>query len=150
MTVFPNPPASDAVARRIVGRLLAHIVGGTLELVDERGVERFGFDDSAAPATVAHPLRARITVNDLRFYARLLRDGSIGLGESYADGWWDADDLTAVLRLAQRSLAPTHAIRDRAIPSRAGSEPTRNATPAMSERTTTSATSCSGAFSTTR
>ncbi len=30
-----------------------------------------------------------ITVYDERFYNRVLRDGSLGLGESYMDGWWD-------------------------------------------------------------
>ena len=34
-----------------------------------------------------------ITVNDSRFYQRLLRDGVLGLGESYVDRWWDCDDL---------------------------------------------------------
>ena len=31
-----------------------------------------------------------ITVHDDRVYARILRDGSLGLGESYMDGWWDS------------------------------------------------------------
>jgi cyclopropane-fatty-acyl-phospholipid synthase len=30
-----------------------------------------------------------ITVHDPRFYARVLRHGSLGLGESYMVGWWD-------------------------------------------------------------
>jgi len=34
-----------------------------------------------------------IHINDERFYGRVLRDGSIGLGESYMDGWWDCDRL---------------------------------------------------------
>ena len=25
-----------------------------------------------------------------------MRGGSMGFGESYTDGWWDCDDLTAV------------------------------------------------------
>lgn len=32
-------------------------------------------------------------INDERFYKRVLRDGSLGLGEAYMDGWWDSDDL---------------------------------------------------------
>jgi cyclopropane-fatty-acyl-phospholipid synthase len=31
-----------------------------------------------------------IRVLDGRFYARVLRDGSLGLGESYVDGWWNS------------------------------------------------------------
>jgi len=30
-----------------------------------------------------------IQVRDERFYARVLKDGSLGLGESYMAGWWD-------------------------------------------------------------
>jgi cyclopropane-fatty-acyl-phospholipid synthase len=39
-----------------------------------------------------------IRVHDSRFYARVLRDGSLGLGESYVDGWWDADAMDEVVR----------------------------------------------------
>lgn len=34
-----------------------------------------------------------IRVYDERLYNRLLSDGSLGLGEAYMDGWWDADSL---------------------------------------------------------
>jgi cyclopropane-fatty-acyl-phospholipid synthase len=34
-----------------------------------------------------------ITVHHQGFYARVLRDGSLGLGESYMDGWWDCPAL---------------------------------------------------------
>src|SRR5262245_27774778 len=34
-----------------------------------------------------------IQVHDDGFYARALADGSLGLGESYMDGWWDVRDL---------------------------------------------------------
>ena len=30
-----------------------------------------------------------IQVRDERFYARVLKDGSLGLGESYMEGWWE-------------------------------------------------------------
>ena len=32
-----------------------------------------------------------ITVHDPRFYDRVLRETSLGLGESYMDGWWDSE-----------------------------------------------------------
>lgn len=32
-------------------------------------------------------------VHDARFYRRVVRGGSLGLGESYVDGWWDAERL---------------------------------------------------------
>lgn len=34
-----------------------------------------------------------IVVNDDRFYNRVLSQGSMGLGESYMDGWWDVKKL---------------------------------------------------------
>jgi cyclopropane-fatty-acyl-phospholipid synthase len=38
-----------------------------------------------------------IRVHDERLYSRVLAHGSLGLGESYMDGWWDADDLDGFL-----------------------------------------------------
>lgn len=49
-----------------------------------------------------------IQVNDDRFYTRVLRDGELGLGESYMDGWWDCQ---AVDQLIDRILRS--GIRDR-------------------------------------
>jgi cyclopropane-fatty-acyl-phospholipid synthase len=34
-----------------------------------------------------------IRIKDERFFRRVLRDGSIGLGESFMDGWWECDRL---------------------------------------------------------
>lgn len=34
-----------------------------------------------------------IRVNDDRFYGRVLSEGTLGLGESYMDGWWDCEAL---------------------------------------------------------
>lgn len=34
-----------------------------------------------------------IRVRNTRFYQRVVREGSLGLGESYMDGWWDCDCL---------------------------------------------------------
>lgn len=34
-----------------------------------------------------------LRVHDERIYARVFAHGSLGLGESYMDGWWDAEDL---------------------------------------------------------
>ena len=38
-----------------------------------------------------------IQVHEDDFFARVLADGSLGLGESYMDGWWDARDLDGLL-----------------------------------------------------
>jgi cyclopropane-fatty-acyl-phospholipid synthase len=34
-----------------------------------------------------------LQVHDERFYDRVVSDGSLGLGEAYMDGWWDAERL---------------------------------------------------------
>jgi cyclopropane-fatty-acyl-phospholipid synthase len=34
-----------------------------------------------------------LQVHDGRFYARVLAEGSLGLGEAYVDGWWDCAEL---------------------------------------------------------
>jgi cyclopropane-fatty-acyl-phospholipid synthase len=43
-----------------------------------------------------------IRINDDRFYARILRDKSLGLGESYMDGWWEC---ACIDQFIQRILA---------------------------------------------
>jgi cyclopropane-fatty-acyl-phospholipid synthase len=49
-----------------------------------------------------------IRVHDERFYARVLSAATLGLGESYMDGWWDCEALDALFfrairaRLAER------------------------------------------------
>lgn len=38
-----------------------------------------------------------IKVLDDRFYKRVLVDGSLGLGESYMDGWWESEDVAETI-----------------------------------------------------
>jgi len=38
-----------------------------------------------------------IHVHDDRFYDRVLSQGTLGVGEAYMDGWWDADNLDETL-----------------------------------------------------
>lgn len=38
-----------------------------------------------------------IQVANQDFYARVLSEGSLGLGESYMDGWWSAEDLSGFI-----------------------------------------------------
>ncbi len=47
-----------------------------------------------------------IRVRDQRFYARVLKDGSLGLGESYMEGWWDCARIDEfICRLLKGDLA---------------------------------------------
>lgn len=56
-----------------------------------------------AGVRVGGPGPGDIHVHDTRFYARLLRDASIGLGESYMDGWWDTDALDVLIEKILRA-----------------------------------------------
>jgi cyclopropane-fatty-acyl-phospholipid synthase len=44
-----------------------------------------------------------IQVKNENFYRRLLRDGSLGLGESYMDGWWECEQLDEMIAKMMRA-----------------------------------------------
>jgi cyclopropane-fatty-acyl-phospholipid synthase len=106
MSTHPHPTARDAIARSTIHALLGRVRGAGLELTDPWGTLRCGSGEREVA-----PLRVRVT--DPRVYTRVVRHGSVGLGESYADGGWDTDDLTAFLRLVHRNIARTHPARNR-------------------------------------
>ncbi len=56
-------------------------------------VELFG----RAGVRIDGPDNGDIQVLDDRFYARVLRDKSLGLGESYMDGWWTCDRIDELI-----------------------------------------------------
>ncbi len=46
-----------------------------------------------------------IRVRDDRFYARVLRDANLGLGEAYMEGWWDCPRIDEfICRLLRGNL----------------------------------------------
>lgn len=54
-----------------------------------------------------------VEVRDERAYAALVREGSIGFGRGYVEGWWTSDDPVAVVRFAIRNLRNLDRFRDR-------------------------------------
>ena len=44
-----------------------------------------------------------IKVKDERLFRRVLRDGTLGLGEAYMDGWWDCEQLDELVSRSLRS-----------------------------------------------
>jgi len=38
-----------------------------------------------------------IQIKDERFYNRVLRDGSVGFGEAYMDGWWECEQIEELM-----------------------------------------------------
>jgi cyclopropane-fatty-acyl-phospholipid synthase len=95
-------------ARRIVLALLARIHTGQLTVIDGGERHVFGRGSPSATIEIRHP----------RAWRRLLR-GSRGLGSAYADGLWDAPDVTAVVRVAARNVTALDELRRKLAPVRA-------------------------------
>jgi cyclopropane-fatty-acyl-phospholipid synthase len=83
------------IARALTRALVGGVRAGRIEVVE--GDARRGFGARGTE------LRAEITVRDPAFW-RALRRGSRGLGEAYADGLWDCDDLVSLIRIAAREV----------------------------------------------
>jgi cyclopropane-fatty-acyl-phospholipid synthase len=103
----PTLRTGSSLWRRAALDRLGHLRGGTL-VIEDRGEEvRLG-----TPADDG--LAARVVVRDPRLWRRLAMGGSAAAGASYADGYWDADDVTALVRLLSRNrdalAAPEQAI----------------------------------------
>src|ERR1700690_3872418 len=49
-----------------------------------------------------------IQVHDSRFYDRVLSDGSLGFGESYMDGWWDAEHVDELIYKVLKNKLQDH------------------------------------------
>jgi cyclopropane-fatty-acyl-phospholipid synthase len=87
-----KPSMLDGLARRLVLRQLERLDRGALRLIDGNESHRFGSSDDSG-------ISARITVVDPRFYSELAFGGSIGGAEAYMHGYWECDDLVALVRL---------------------------------------------------
>ena len=85
----------DRAARALVRAALRRLRAGRIEVVEEGRLRRYGRSVSGPAAT--------LTVNDPAFWRGAMR-GSLGLGEAYVDGAWDADDLVGLFRIAAREL----------------------------------------------
>jgi len=49
-----------------------------------------------------------IKINDERIFSRLFKDGELGLGESYMDGWWDCSNIDEMItRLLEAKIDKT-------------------------------------------
>ncbi|MHB8470055.1 MAG: class I SAM-dependent methyltransferase [Gaiellaceae bacterium] len=85
--------ALERVAMSLLERALAHLDGGTLEVVLPDGSSRrFG---SGAPV--------RLEIRDRAFFRRLATRGKLGLGESFTAGEWTSDDLVGLFELLLRN-----------------------------------------------
>lgn len=86
-------------AKKAVLKRLAALQFGSLTIID--GSEKYHFGTTAP--TDLPSLEVTITVHDPRFYGEIAFGGSIGAGEAYMLGYWQADTLTDVIRLMARN-----------------------------------------------
>ncbi|MEN2427905.1 hypothetical protein [Chromobacterium vaccinii] len=72
---------------------------------NDRQAERAIIEEMLAAADVAvngsRPFD--IQVKNPQFYRRVLSQGSLGLGESYMDGWWECERLDAFFQRVMRA-----------------------------------------------
>ena len=87
----------NRLARDLVLKRLQRVESGLLQIVEsDEVVLNFGNPVEQLPP-------AQVEVLDARFYLRLLLGGTVGAGESYADGDWDTPDLTHLVRFMVRN-----------------------------------------------
>jgi cyclopropane-fatty-acyl-phospholipid synthase len=89
--------ARQGWSRRIAGGLLRRLDHGVLTIEEGRKRHAFGRLDESG-------LRATMRVHDPSVWGAVLAHGSIGLGDSYARGAWDSEDLVGVLQVLARNL----------------------------------------------
>ena len=84
----------QAWSRSLLYRLLQHLHYGQITLIEGDQQRTFGHDAD---------FHAQIRVNNPAFYHKAVLGGSIGAGESYVAGDWDADCLTTLVRIVARN-----------------------------------------------
>ena len=105
LPVYTKPaPASPLTIRTAPAtrweRLCANLTLGLLDRI-ERGTLELTLPDGSTRTiggTTPGP-RAAMQIRDPAFYARIVRDGEIGLGEGYMLGEWESPDITAFIAL---------------------------------------------------
>ncbi|WP_300678267.1 class I SAM-dependent methyltransferase [Nocardioides sp.] len=98
----PTPGLRTRVGAVLARRLFCHTMARLpvrVHLVEGDGVRTIGTGGADAPQMTVH--------RPAELFARLGADASIGLGEAYLTGAWDADDLAAFLTVPARRLAAT-------------------------------------------
>ena len=93
------PPPPPGTLRNLFERVLPAIVPSRAS--DAESIVRELFELADIQINGTRP--GDITVHDQRFYERLLRDASIGLGESYMDDWWETDALDVTIDKIMRA-----------------------------------------------
>lgn len=102
----PDSASLGLIARsfqKVVFTKLKSLEHGAVTLQD--GTNVFHFGDASESG-----LSATIYVNRHRFYQRLVLGGVLGAAESFLDGDWEVDDLTALFRIFARNMSSTQTL----------------------------------------
>ncbi len=95
----------DTLAKKVLLSRLPDVQGGTLSVLNESGLARYGDRTRASWTPGADPLEATIIVHGDAFYRRALLGSDVGIGESYMNGEWSSPDLVTLTRLMIRNSA---------------------------------------------
>jgi cyclopropane-fatty-acyl-phospholipid synthase len=88
--------------RTLLDRVMAPLQMATLKRSsDAEAIVRELFE--IAGITIGGSQPGDIRVHDPRFYARVIRDASIGFGESYMEEWWETDALDVTIDKIMRA-----------------------------------------------
>lgn len=82
----------DNLAKKAVLSKFTKISRGLLKIVDQGEIFEYGDNNEDLPSVTIH-------VNNSRFYSSIAFGGSAGAGEAYFLGYWDCQDLTALVQL---------------------------------------------------
>lgn len=66
----------------------------------------------SASINIDDKVSADVQINDNRFFKRVFSEGSLGLGESYMEGWWDCQSLDVFLYKLLKSDIETKIKKD--------------------------------------
>lgn len=92
----------DQASRKILFSQLEKLTHGKLTLRFAGATHVFGGKNET--------MKARITVHHPAFFSKVVFGGSVGAGESYMDGDWEADNLPEVIRIMTRNREITNGI----------------------------------------
>ncbi|VXB13802.1 Cyclopropane-fatty-acyl-phospholipid synthase [Enhydrobacter sp. AX1] len=106
LTVIETFHQSDPVATKVATKAATHKTFGVSVMNTEPLTQSPVSDTQRTLGEQIgnHPLAVTLTIHSPQVYQHLLTGGSIAFADDYIDGLWQADDLTAFLRLIARNL----------------------------------------------
>ncbi len=104
--IVKHDTAVDRMARSVLFSLLRRIESSRITIHEGGTQHHFG------PRTDDVP-HANVHVHSPRMYVDILKRGSVALGQTYIDQWWDADDLDIFLQALARELPRLEPLRHR-------------------------------------